>query len=278
MSASGCLARLRAVLRRLSRSLGLQHQCATVVTKPDVALPHHIDPTLQTEFLQSASMASALSGLRVSDRLRLYALYKQSTSGDAPPTPPNSVFDPAARHKWDAWSKLAHMSHADAMREYIRLATVLSSGQGSMSADELDDAELDALELTMGGMAGPVMSSLAGAESDSVVDDIPLHAAAKLGDVRQCEVLVEDGADVNALDEDRQSALHWACDGGHFEVARYLMEQGALMDAQGVDGSTPLHMAYACEHENIVKLLLACGANATIRDDDGCLPVDLAPN
>ena len=40
--------------------------------------------------------------------------------------------------------------------------------------------------------------------------------------------LGENGADVNACDEDYQTTLHWAAEGGHIDVVRWLVENGPM--------------------------------------------------
>ena len=52
--------------------------------------------------------------------LKLYALYKQSTSGDAQGERPG-VVDFIGRAKFDAWSGIADTSKEDAMRQYVDL-------------------------------------------------------------------------------------------------------------------------------------------------------------
>jgi diazepam-binding inhibitor (GABA receptor modulator, acyl-CoA-binding protein) len=52
--------------------------------------------------------------------LKLYALYKQGSSGDNTEAKP-SFSEMVARAKWDAWSKLKGVSQDDAMQQYIDL-------------------------------------------------------------------------------------------------------------------------------------------------------------
>ncbi len=51
-------------------------------------------------------------------KLRMYALYRQATSGDASGKRPG-MLDPIGRFKFDAWAKLKGMSADDAMQQYI---------------------------------------------------------------------------------------------------------------------------------------------------------------
>ncbi|MGE5665827.1 MAG: acyl-CoA-binding protein [Betaproteobacteria bacterium] len=52
--------------------------------------------------------------------LKLYALYKQATSGDVEGKRPGFT-DMVGRAKWDAWNELAGTSKTDAMNTYIGL-------------------------------------------------------------------------------------------------------------------------------------------------------------
>lgn len=58
--------------------------------------------------------------------LRLYALYKQATVGNAPATRPDPM-DFVERAKHDAWSRLKDKSSSQAMQEYIDLVESLQS-------------------------------------------------------------------------------------------------------------------------------------------------------
>jgi acyl-CoA-binding protein len=52
--------------------------------------------------------------------LRLYALYKQASAGDAIGVRPG-LADLVGRAKWDAWSSLKGMPATEAMQAYIAL-------------------------------------------------------------------------------------------------------------------------------------------------------------
>jgi diazepam-binding inhibitor (GABA receptor modulator, acyl-CoA-binding protein) len=51
-------------------------------------------------------------------KLKLYALYKQATSGDVDGKRPG-MMDMVGRAKWDAWNEVKGMSSNDAMQAYI---------------------------------------------------------------------------------------------------------------------------------------------------------------
>ena len=56
--------------------------------------------------------------------LKLYSLYKQSTSGDVAGKRPGFT-DPVGRAKYDAWDRLKGMSRDTAMQQYIDLVNRL---------------------------------------------------------------------------------------------------------------------------------------------------------
>jgi acyl-CoA-binding protein len=76
---------------------------------------------LQDRFTQAQRDAQALPQRPDNETmLKLYALYKQATMGDAAGNRP-APFDFVARAKFDAWSAAAGTSSEDAMQQYIDL-------------------------------------------------------------------------------------------------------------------------------------------------------------
>jgi acyl-CoA-binding protein len=57
--------------------------------------------------------------------LKLYALYKQASSGDNTDKKPGFT-DMVGRAKWDAWNALKGTASQDAMQQYIDLVASLS--------------------------------------------------------------------------------------------------------------------------------------------------------
>jgi acyl-CoA-binding protein len=76
---------------------------------------------LQTEFKAAAQEALQLPSRPDNNTLlRLYALYKQSTTGNVSGKRPGFT-NPAGRAKYDAWAKLKGTSKEAAMQAYIDL-------------------------------------------------------------------------------------------------------------------------------------------------------------
>jgi len=57
--------------------------------------------------------------------LKIYALYKQGSTGDNTDKKPG-FSDMVARAKWDAWNSLKGTSQEDAMQQYVDLIESLS--------------------------------------------------------------------------------------------------------------------------------------------------------
>lgn len=80
---------------------------------------------LETRFAQAQKDANALSQRPDNNTmLKLYALYKQATQGDATDDRPSS-FDFVRRAKYDAWSAIKGTPAASAMQQYIDLVASL---------------------------------------------------------------------------------------------------------------------------------------------------------
>lgn len=59
-------------------------------------------------------------------KLKLYALYKQASSGDISGSRPG-ILDPVGRAKFDAWEKVKGLKKEDAMKQYVDLVEKLKS-------------------------------------------------------------------------------------------------------------------------------------------------------
>ena len=102
--------------------------------------------------------------------------------------------------------------------------------------------------------------------------DTPLHFASN---TEVAGVLIEHGAEVDALDWSGRTPLHWAAQFGLVDVADLLIQSGAGVDRQENDGSTPLHWAAREGHHEVVRLLLARGAKPDVKNQAGSTPLHL---
>jgi E3 ubiquitin-protein ligase KEG len=86
---------------------------------------------------------------------------------------------------------------------------------------------------------------------------------------RSFRFLFKRGADANALDFYRRTALHYASDYRRAEVARALLEHGVDVNTRDAENATPLHLASDRKPHDAVRLLLQYCACIRARDDEG---------
>lgn len=88
-----------------------------------------------------------------------------------------------------------------------------------------------------------------------------LHDMAYTGDVRKAQLLIDHGADIEAIDEEfRSSPLAVAARFGKREMVEFLLDRGANPNASGAPWATPLEWARKKGHTDIESQLRAAGA------------------
>ena len=104
--------------------------------------------------------------------------------------------------------------------------------------------------------APPIAGSRAG-NLDFFVEEVRKN---RIDEVR---TLILQGVDVNSRDVfGDNSGLHWAASLGLAEMARLLIDNGADLDIRNHDRNTPLHWAAAEGQKELVVILIAHGADA----------------
>ena len=83
--------------------------------------------------------------------------------------------------------------------------------------------------------------------------------AAAAGDLVRVKSLIAAGADVNAKNNNGETALMWASYKGHAEVVEALLAARADVNAKTDDGETALMLASDMGHADVVKLLRQAG-------------------
>jgi uncharacterized protein len=83
----------------------------------------------------------------------------------------------------------------------------------------------------------------------------PLGTAAFSGDRESAAVLLEAGADPNGRGEGGFTPLHSAAQNGDVELVRLLLRHGADAGAAAADGRTPAALAREAGHEDCAALL-----------------------
>uniref|UniRef100_UPI00398F0EBA histone-lysine N-methyltransferase EHMT1-like isoform X2 n=1 Tax=Pristiophorus japonicus TaxID=55135 RepID=UPI00398F0EBA len=97
----------------------------------------------------------------------------------------------------------------------------------------------------------------------------PLHAAAEIGHVEICHMLVQAGANLDTCDDDQRTPLMEAAENNQLETVKYLLKAGAQGDHKDVEGSTCLHLAAKKGHYDVVVHLLSTGLIDVSCQDDG---------
>ncbi|BFZ04808.1 hypothetical protein BsWGS_07847 [Bradybaena similaris] len=101
--------------------------------------------------------------------------------------------------------------------------------------------------------------------------------ATQYGVFHRVRELVEAGYDVNQMDHENVSLLHWAAINNRTELVNYFVSKGAVVDRIGGNlNSTPLHWATRQGHLPMVVQLLSFGADPSLRDGEGCSCIHLA--
>ncbi|KAF7813030.1 signal recognition particle 43 kDa protein, chloroplastic [Senna tora] len=123
--------------------------------------------------------------------------------------------------------------------------------------------------------------------SDYIAKDVvaeyetPWWTAAKKADESSLRQLLssaaDDGRDIDAVDSDGRTALHFVSGLGSEPCVRMLAEAGADLDRRDSGGGlTALHMAAGYVRPGVVQILVDSGADVEVEDDRGRTALELA--
>ena len=90
-----------------------------------------------------------------------------------------------------------------------------------------------------------------------------LREAVKNNKIEDVQELIANGIDINEVSVkiNLQTALHLAAGHGYAQIAELLISNGAHIDAKDIRGATPLHYAVGQNQMKTTKLLIENGAN-----------------
>lgn len=105
-----------------------------------------------------------------------------------------------------------------------------------------------------------------------------IHDASDKGDTAEVKTLLSKQPDlVNAKNEKGSTPLHLASFKGHLEAAKLLLEKGADIEAVNGGGFTPLQLAAYGGHRDVVEFLIDKGSNINaINKQTGMTALDFA--
>ena len=89
-----------------------------------------------------------------------------------------------------------------------------------------------------------------------------------------CQLLIVNGAEIDAQDEDGLTPLMFATLDGQQEVVELLILSGVYLNKIDAEGRTALHYAAKYGQKEILELLIAYYAELNIRDYFGKTPLD----
>lgn len=97
---------------------------------------------------------------------------------------------------------------------------------------------------------------------------LSFHERAGQGEITEHQI--RQLPNIDALDDNELSALHWASYYGQLSTARLLIKYGANVSRLGPDFVSPLLLAAAQGHHEIVRLVLQHGADPNQTDVVNC--------
>lgn len=206
------------------------------------------------------------------DLLEFYGLYKQATIGKCNTTKPG-MFNIQGKAKWNIWNELGDMTCDAAKEKYIRKMISLVPNYRQIGNTSSGSSK-KTHRVKVSTMKEDSDDELA--DNDKTIIDF-----VKEGNFdcfkRAYHRLPKER--VNDLDPAGLAMIHWAADRGSLHILDYLIADEAInINLIDSDGSTALHYAAFCGHIPCVQLLLNHGADRTITDNDDQTCCDVASN
>lgn len=171
--------------------------------------------------------------------LECYGLFKIITIGMCN-IPEPSFFEFQKKAKWSAWSSLGNLDVEIAKENYINIVQKLIKNLNVNS-----NKTFDIFDLSKDG---------------------------------NLEELVKFKLDINFVDKDNMTILHWASDRGDINIVKYLIDMGFDCNLQDITGCTPLHHSAYAGKKNVYLFLLNAGAKPDIKNLNNETPETIFKN
>ena len=104
----------------------------------------------------------------------------------------------------------------------------------------------------------------------------PIYIAVKNNEIRILRILIEKGADINAKNNLGQSPLHLAVELNNFNYTQVLILSHADINTLDANRNSPIHIAIKNGNIEIMKYLIRIRADLNIRNSDGLTPFEIA--
>eukprot|EP00041_Stephanoeca_diplocostata_P005533 m.63544 g.63544 ORF g.63544 m.63544 type:complete len:276 (-) comp15840_c2_seq7:195-1022(-) len=207
--------------------------------------------------------ADAGSHLSEEQQERLYGLFRVATATKKAP----AEFDAERYEHKEQWK--AHVAVGDLSKEQAKLMYCDLIATAIPSFLMRDDDEM-----TSDGENEPAM------ERESCPEDngSDLHAIISSGNLSQVqEYLTKRGQDINLRDGRGLTPLMVACDRDHGDIVRYLATvPGVNVNATDEDNQTALHYAVIIGNADAAKALVDANADISAKDSDGADALSIA--
>lgn len=166
-----------------------------------------------------------------------------------------------------------HMAAAHGITDIIGL--LIDSGLEVNAVDDDRSTPLHWAAMKGGKKAAVELLLAQGAAHDArnKLGESPMHLAAGKGWAEVIGALLDRGADVNAVDDDKWTPLHQASLEGKKDVVDLLLARGAALNPRNKRGDSPIHSALLRGHLDVVLLLIERGADVTCINDERLTPL-----
>ncbi|KAI9287606.1 ankyrin repeat-containing domain protein [Umbelopsis sp. AD052] len=190
----------------------------------------------------------------------------QGTIGDCNVKKP-SLFEFRDRAKWDAWNSRRGLSLEEGKEQYVELVESMNIGWARQGQYEVELEDEGTQEKQGMGASVSAMAYDGDSEGEEVEDGFFF---AREGDLNKLSEYIERAAtSVDDRDAQGLTMLHYACDRGNIEAVKLLVTSGADVNALTEENETPLHFACLSEREEIAQYLIDQKCDLTVQDTEG---------
>ncbi len=157
------------------------------------------------------------------------------------------------------------------------VVTILLNGGAEVNAKDRNGAGPLFLSVAAGKIETAKLLLAKGAEINAVNTDglSPLAKATLSGNLELMKILLAAGADIETRDKSGATPLLQAATQGHFEAAKLLIKR-ADVNAKNNQKNSALSLAVRNGHKDVIRLLVSHGCDLNARDWEGKTPLNLA--